>query len=85
MMSGFSAFSIAAAAESKDKDKLEAKARDARAEAEEAIVEEERVERAALDEMTATSREAAAATAAEVEAEMDGLVEAAKALSLIHI
>jgi len=70
---------IAAAAESKDKDKLEAKARDARAEAEEAIVEEERVERAALDEMTATSREAAAATAAEVEAEMDDLVEAAKA------
>ncbi len=70
---------IAAAAESKDKDKLEAKARDARAESEEAIVEEERVERAALDEMMATSREAAAATAAEVEAEMDGLVEAAKA------
>jgi len=70
---------IAAAAESKDKDKLEAKARDARAEAEEAIVEEERVERAALDKMTATSREAAAATAAEVEAEMDDLVEAAKA------
>lgn len=70
---------IAAAAESKDKDKLEAKARDARAESEEAIVEEERVERAALDELTATSREAAAATAAEVEAEMDGLVEAAKA------
>ena len=70
---------IAAAAESKDKDKLEAKARDARAESEEAIVEEERVERAALDEMMATSREAAAATAAEVEAEMDDLVEAAKA------
>ena len=70
---------IAAAAESKDRDKLEAKARDARAEAEEAIVEEERVERAALDKMTATSREAAAATAAEVEAEMDDLVEAAKA------
>ena len=70
---------IAAAAESKDKDKLEAKARDARAESEEAIVEEERVERAALDELMATSREAAAATAAEVEAEMDGLVEAAKA------
>ena len=70
---------IAAAAEAKDKDKLEAKARDARAESEEAIVEEERVERAALDEMMATSREAAAATAAEVEAEMDGLVEAAKA------
>jgi predicted flap endonuclease-1-like 5' DNA nuclease len=70
---------IAAAAESKDKDKLEAKARDARAESEEAIVEEERVERAALDEMMATSREAAATTAAEVEAEMDGLVEAAKA------
>ena len=70
---------IAAAAESKDKDKLEAKARDARAQSEEAIVEEERVERAALDEMMATSREAAAATAAEVEAEMDGLVEAAKA------
>ena len=70
---------IAAAAESKDKDKLEAKARDARAESEEAIVEEERVERAALDELMATSREAAAATAAEVEAEMDGLLEAAKA------
>lgn len=70
---------INAAAESKDKEKLEAKAREARAEAEEAIVEEERVERAALDEMTATSREAAAATAAEVEAEMDDLVEAAKA------
>jgi len=70
---------INAAAESKDKDKLEAKAREARAEAEEAIVEEERVERAALDEMMATSREAAAATAAEVEAEMDDLVEAAKA------
>ena len=70
---------IAAAAESKDKDKLEAKARDARAESEEAIVEEERVERAALDELMATSREAAAATAAEVEAEMDDLVEAAKA------
>ena len=70
---------IAAAAESKDKDKLEAKARDARAEAEDAIVEEERVERAALDELMATSREAAAATAAEVEAEMDDLVEAAKA------
>lgn len=70
---------INAAAESKDKEKLEAKAREARAEAEEAIVEEERVERAALDEMMATSREAAAATAAEVEAEMDDLVEAAKA------
>ena len=70
---------IAAAAESKDKDKLEAKAREARAEAEDAIVEEERVERAALDELMATSREAAAATAAEVEAEMDDLVEAAKA------
>ena len=70
---------IAAAAVSKDKDKLEAKARDARAESEEAIVEEERVERAALDEMMATSREAAATTAAEVEAEMDDLVEAAKA------
>ena len=70
---------IAAAAESKDKDKLEAKAREARAESEEAIVEEERVERAALDELMATSREAAAATAAEVEAEMDGLLEAAKA------
>lgn len=70
---------IAAAAESKDKDKLEAKARDARAQAEDAIVEEERVERAALDELMTTSRDAAAATAAEVEAEMDGLVEAAKA------
>ena len=70
---------INAAAESKDKDKLEAKAREARAQAEEAIVEEERVERAALDEMMATSREAAAATAAEVEAEMDDLLEAAKA------
>jgi predicted flap endonuclease-1-like 5' DNA nuclease len=70
---------IAAAAESKDREKLEAKARDARAEAEGAIVEEERVERSALDEMTATSREAAAATAAEVEAEMDDLVKAAKA------
>ena len=70
---------IAAAAESKDKEKLETKARDARAEAEETIVEEERVERAALDEMTATSRGAAAATAAEVEAEMDDLLEAAKA------
>lgn len=70
---------ITAAAESKDKDKLEAKARDARAEAEEAIVEEERVERAALDALVSTAREAAAVTAAEVEAEMDGLVEAAKA------
>jgi predicted flap endonuclease-1-like 5' DNA nuclease len=70
---------IAAAADSKDKEKLEAKARDARAEAEETIVEEERVERAALDEMTATSRGAAAATAAEVESEMDDLLEAAKA------
>ncbi|DAC37932.1 MAG TPA: hypothetical protein HA286_00840 [Candidatus Poseidoniaceae archaeon] len=70
---------ITAAAESKDKDKLEAKAREARAEAEEAIVEEERVERAALDELMATSREAAAVTASEVEAEMDGLIEAAKA------
>jgi predicted flap endonuclease-1-like 5' DNA nuclease len=70
---------IAAAAESKDKENLEAKARKARAEAEDAIVEEERMERAVLDELMATSREAAAATAAEVEAEMDEMVEAAKA------
>jgi len=70
---------IAAAAESKDKENLEAKARKARAEAEDAIVEEERMERAALDELSATSREAAATTAAEVEAEMDEMVEAAKA------
>ena len=70
---------IAAAAESKDKDNLEAKARKTRAEAEDAIVEEERAERAALDELSATSREAAATTAAEVEAEMDEMVEAAKA------
>ena len=70
---------ITAAAESKDKDKLETKAREARTESEEAIVEEERVERAALDALVSTAREAAAVTAAEVEAEMDGLVEAAKA------
>jgi len=70
---------IAAAAESKDKENLEAKARKARAEAEDAIVEEERMERAALDELSAKSREAAATTAAEVEAEMDEMVEAAKA------